>query len=320
MNQEVIKFVPILKEKIWGGHKLHTLLGKNLDTLPNAGESWELSAVNGDVSEIANGELRGMRLDDAIARFKGELVGAKVYERFGNEFPLLIKFIDANDNLSIQVHPGDEIAKARHNSFGKTEMWYVIDAEKGSKLISGFATKIDAAEYETLVAEGRFVDVLGSYEVKRGDIFFMPSGKVHAIGTGVMVAEIQQTSDVTYRVYDYNRRDAHGNTRELHVAEAKEAINFSDLDSGQQHYTLTKNERTEVVDCPYFKTGVVSVDGTAVRDYSQIDSFVVLMCVKGSVQVGQTALHFGETAMIPACVNGITITSDENSELLEVYV
>ncbi len=320
MIQKVIKFNPIIKDKIWGGHKLQTLLGKELGNLPNGGESWELSAIEGNVSEITSGELKGTKLDQAILLYKGELVGNKVYNQFGTNFPLLIKFIDANDNLSIQVHPNDEMAQKRHNSFGKTEMWYVLHAEPGAKLISGFAKHTDASEYESLVASGEFVNVLGAHEVKRGDIFFMPAGRVHAIGKGVMVAEIQQTSDITYRVFDYNRRDAQGNTRQLHVAEAKEAIDFADLDSGLKPYTLKKNDRTDVVDCQYFHTGVVNVNGTAKRDYSAIDSFVVLMCVKGNANVEGTELRLGETAMIPASVQGISITATEDTELLEVWV
>lgn len=320
MIQKVIKFSPIIKDKIWGGHKLQTLLGKEIGNLPNGGESWELSAIDGNVSEISSGELKGMKLDQAIQQYKGELVGNKVYNKFGNNFPLLIKFIDANDNLSIQVHPNDEMAQKRHNSFGKTEMWYVLHAEPGAKLISGFAKHTNADEYEQLVASGEFVNVLGAHEVKRGDIFFMPAGRVHAIGKGVMVAEIQQTSDITYRVYDYNRRDAQGNTRQLHVAEAKEAINFADLDSGQKTYTLKKNDRTDVVDCQYFHTGVVSVCGTAQRNYSAIDSFVILMCVKGNAMVDGTELRLGQTAMIPATVESVSITATEDTELLEVWV
>ena len=320
MNQEVIKFKPIIKDKIWGGHKLQTLLGKDIGNLPNGGESWELSAVKDDVSEIVNGELKGLKLDKAIDIYKSALVGQKVYEQYGNNFPLLIKFIDANDNLSIQVHPNDAIAQKRHNSFGKTEMWYVIDAEPGAELISGFAKKISASEYESMVASGQFVESLRANKVKRGDVFFIPSGRVHAIGKGVMVAEIQQTSDITYRVFDYNRRDAQGNCRQLHVTEAKEAINFADLDSGHRAYSLKTNSRTDIVDCPYFKTGIVSVNGNIKRDYSAIDSFVILICVKGNVKISGTELCYGQTAMISAQSKGVEITSDEESELLEVWI
>jgi len=320
MKQQPIKFVPIIKDKIWGGQRLNTLLGKDLGDLPNGGESWELSAVKGNVSIIANGELKGMPLNKAIETYGAELVGSKVYVQHGNDFPLLIKFIDAADNLSVQVHPDDKMAKERHNSFGKTEMWYVLDSDEGAQLISGFARKSNKEEYQPLLDEGKFVDILGAHTVRRGDVFFMPAGRIHAIGKGVMVAEIQQTSDITYRVFDYNRRDAQGNSRELHVEEAKEALNFNDTDSGKQEYTLIPNQRAEVVSCPFFKTGIIAVNGTCSRDYSNIDSFVILMCVKGNVVADGIHINYGETALVPACSNGLTITADSDSELLEVYL
>lgn len=320
MEYYPLKFTPILKDKIWGGQRLKTLLHKDFGSLPNGGESWELSAVDGNVSIIANGQLHGLPLTEAIALLRGELVGQSVYARFGTNFPLLIKFIDANDNLSVQVHPDDAMAAARHGSFGKTEMWYVLAAEPGAQLISGFAKQITADDYQPLLDQGRFLETLGAHEVKRGDVFFMPAGRIHAIGRGVMVAEIQQTSDITYRVFDYNRRDAQGRERELHVDAAREAINFSDLDSGQKQYTLRRNERTEVVDCQYFSTGIVEVDGDARRDYSNIDSCVILMCVKGAVTVENEQLALGETMLVPAAMKHIAMHSDERSELLEVFI
>ncbi len=319
MNAYPIKFVPIVKDKIWGGQKLHTLLGKDFGTLPNGGESWELSAVEGNVSVIANGEYAGLSLVDATAKFGASLIGKSVYERFGTKFPLLIKFIDANDNLSVQVHPNDAMAKAKHNSFGKTEMWYVLAAEPGAKLISGFARQITADDYKPLLERGEFMQCLGAHEVKRGDVLFMPAGRIHAIGKGVMVAEIQQTSDITYRVYDYDRKDANGKGRELHVDEARDALDFSDTGSGMVDYELRKNARVDVVRCPYFETGVVAVDGVCERDYSAVENCVILMCVKGRVEVDGVELRNGETALIPACVEKIKMTGEE-SEVLEVYI
>lgn len=320
MTDLPIKFVPIIKDKIWGGQKLKTLLGKEFGSLPNGGESWELSGVEGNVSVIANGKLKGMTLDKAIETYGADLVGKKVYAQHGNDFPLLIKFIDAADNLSVQVHPDDKMAKERHNSFGKTEMWYVLAADNGAKLISGFARPSNKDEYQPLLDEGKFLDILGAHEVQRGDVFFMPAGRIHAIGKGVMVAEIQQTSDITYRVFDYNRRDAQGNSRELHVNEAKEALNFSDTDSGKVSYSLKTNERTDIVNCPFFNTGIVAVDGSCKRNYSDIDSFVILMCVKGSVTANGVEIRCGETALVPACSDGVTLTSTDPSEVLEVFI
>ena len=317
MNIYPIKFVPIVKDKIWGGQRLNTLLGKNLGSLPNGGESWELSAVKGDVSVIANGDMQGLYLTEAIAQYKEELVGRRVYAEYGDEFPLLIKFIDANDDLSIQVHPNDALAREKGYERGKTEMWYVIDSEDGH-LISGFKTPVASDEYESRLKNGTFIDLLAVHEVRRGDIFFIPAGRIHAIGKGVMVAEIQQTSDVTYRVYDYDRRDANGNCRQLHVAEAKEALNFADDKSGKVDYDLQSNQRTDVVDSKYFKTGVLKVDSEMARDYSGIDCFVVLICVKGCVRVDGVELKVGETALIPAAARGVNIVPDVESELLEV--
>lgn len=320
MKQQPIKFVPIIKDKIWGGHRLSKLLGKDIGSLPNGGESWELSAVEGNISVIANGELKGIPLDKAIETYGAELVGQKVYAQHGNDFPLLVKFIDAADNLSIQVHPDDKMAKERHNSFGKTEMWYILDADEDSQIITGFSRQSSKEEYQPLLNEGKFIDILGAHNVQRGDVFFIPSGRIHAINKGVMVAEIQQTSDITYRVFDYNRRDAQGNTRELHVNEAKEALNFSDTDSGKVSYSLKTNDRTDVVKCPFFNTGIVAVDGSCPRDYSDIDSFVILMCVKGAVIADDVEIKCGETALVPACSKGVTMTSAEHSEVLEVYI
>lgn len=320
MKQQPIKFVPIIKEKIWGGQKLKTLLGKELGSLPNGGESWELSAIKGDVSVIATGPLKGMPLDKAIETYGADLVGKKVYARHGNDFPLLIKFIDASDNLSVQVHPDDKMAKERHNSFGKTEMWYVLANDEGAQLTSGFAREIKKDDYQHLLDTNQFVDTLNHITVQRGDVFFIPSRRIHAIGKGVMVAEIQQTSDITYRVFDYNRRDAQDNTRELHVDAAKEALDFSDTESGKREYSLTTNQRTEIVNCPFFNTGIVAVEGSCKRDYSDIDSFVILICVKGSVVADGVEIKCGQTALVPACSDGLTLTSTENSEVLEVYI
>lgn len=320
MNAYPLKFTPILKEKIWGGQRLNTLLGKDLTDMENAGESWELSAVEGSVSIVENGELRGLTLSELVLRHGAELVGNKVFEEFGTEFPLLVKFIDAADNLSVQVHPTDESARQCGLRSGKTEMWYVLDSQLGGKLISGFNKQIKKADYERLLASGDFFDALASIEVEKGDVVFVPAGRIHAIGRGVMVAEIQQTSDITYRVFDYNRTDAQGNHRELHVAEAREAINFSDTDNGLRKCSLLRNERIEAVDCQYFNAGIIEVQGKLERNYSELDSFVILMCVEGNATVNGEQLRYGETCLIPACLKCVSIEADEVSKLIEVYI
>lgn len=324
MSLYPIKFAPIIKEKIWGGQKLRTVLNKELGSLKNGGESWELSSVPGEVSVVANGDLTGALLTDLMKRFKGELMGGKVYDRFGAMFPLLIKFIDANDDLSVQVHPDDAMARQRHDSFGKTEMWYVMAADQGAKLISGFSKTIGKDQYKPLLERGEFLDVLAQHQVKPGDVFFMPAGRIHAIGRGVLVAEIQQTSDVTYRVYDYDRRDDAGNARELHVDEALDAIHFNDSDSGAVSYEILSGDAVNLVNCPYFCTSIVGVNGVVARDLSEVDSFHIYMCVEGGCEIvtasGSVSMKAGETVLIPAALKQATIKSTTLTKLLEVYV
>lgn len=324
MSLYPLKFTPIVKEKIWGGQKLRTVLNKEFGNLSNGGESWELSSVPGDISIVKEGLLKGTSLTKLIQNYKGELMGEKVYSRFGDMFPLLIKFIDANDDLSVQVHPDDAMAKERHNSFGKTEMWYVMAADKGAKLISGFKKKINKNDYKPLLDKGEFLDVLAQHEVKPGDVLFMPAGRIHAIGRGVMVAEIQQTSDVTYRVYDYDRKDDKGNARELHVEEAKDAIHFDDLDSGLVKYELMRNNLANLVNCSYFCTTMLTVDEKIERDLKNIDSFKIYICVEGSCEIstagGIVSMVTGETVLVPASLKYVEVKSNSSAKVLEVYV
>ena len=250
-----LKFKPILKQTIWGGDRIIPFKHLN-ENLPNVGESWEISGVPGNESVVANGEFRGKTLRELINIFREELVGESVYKRFSTTFPLLIKFIDARQDLSIQVHPDDETAKKRHNSLGKTEMWYVMDATEGAKLRSGFKTKIGPKEYKELVHNSTITDVLAEYEIKKGDVFFLPAGRVHSIGAGAFIAEIQETSDITYRIFDFDRKDANGNTRELHTELAKDVIDYEVHDDYRTQYTPEMNEPVELVACPYFTTSV----------------------------------------------------------------
>lgn len=320
-----LKFEPVLKQTLWGGDKIIPFKHLN-ENLPNVGESWEISAVEGSESVVANGADKGLTLPEMVRKYKEELVGEANYMRFGNKFPLLIKFIDAKLDLSIQVHPNDELARKRHNSFGKNEMWYVIAADKGAKLISGFAEQITPKEYKERVYNGTFAEVLQTCEIKPGDVFYVPAGRVHGIGAGSFIAEIQQTSDVTYRIFDYNRKDQNGKARELHTNQAMDAINFADVqDDFRTEYELTENEPIEVVASPYFTTSVYDMTEEITCDYSELDSFVIFICTEGSCKItddskNELTLCAGDTILLPASTQEVTITPDGRVKLLETYV
>lgn len=321
-----LKFEPILKQTLWGGDKIIPFKHLN-ETLPNVGESWEVSAVEGSESVVANGADKGYTLPEMVRKYKEELVGEANYARFGNKFPLLIKFIDAKLDLSIQVHPGDELAKKRHNSFGKNEMWYVIAADKGAKLISGFAEEITPKEYKDRVHNGTFAEVLQTCAIEPGDVFYVPAGRVHGIGAGAFVAEIQQTSDITYRIFDYNRKDKDGKSRELHTSQAMDAINFSDVqDDFRTEYERIQNEPVEMVASPYFTTSLYDMTEEITCDYSELDSFVIFICVEGSCRLtddnqNEITLRAGETVLLPAAVQEVIIVPEgQRVKLLETYV
>lgn len=320
-----LKFEPVLKQTLWGGDKIIPFKHLN-ENLPNVGESWEISAVEGSESVVANGADKGLTLPEMVRKYKEELVGEANYMRFGNKFPLLIKFIDAKLDLSIQVHPNDELARKRHNSFGKNEMWYVIAADKGAKLISGFAEQITPKEYKERVYNGTFAEVLQTCEIKPGDVFYVPAGRVHGIGAGSFIAEIQQTSDVTYRIFDYNRKDQNGKARELHTNQAMDAINFADVqDDFRTEYEQTENEPIEVVASPYFTTSVYDMTEEITCDYSELDSFVIFICTEGSCKItddskNELTLCAGDTILLPASTQEVTITPDGRVKLLETYV
>jgi mannose-6-phosphate isomerase len=317
-------FEPLLKEKIWGGKDIRPfkrLLPGN-DTI---GESWELSHVEGNYSIVANGALAGQSIDDLIETFGAALLGGKVFQQFGKRFPLLIKFIDAQDNLSIQVHPGDELAQKRHHSFGKTEMWYVIKAAHGAALYSGFSQQIDAGEYVRRVADNSFMDVLQRYEVTAGDVFFLPAGRVHAIGSGCFIAEIQQTSNITYRIYDYDRRDARGNARELHVEQAKDAIDYTVYPDCRTTCEPAENSPVQLVQCKYFTTSLLSVNKTVKRDFATLDSFVIYILTEGRATIrddggNELTVCQGQTVLLPAAVQWLEIIPSPRAKLLETYV
>ncbi|CDF78760.1 mannose-6-phosphate isomerase [Formosa agariphila KMM 3901] len=322
MSLYPLKFTPLYKYRIWGGEKLKTVLHKEYQE-DSIGESWEISDVKGDETQVSEGSLAGKTLSALIEEFKEAIVGKKVYELFGTEFPLLIKFIDAKTPLSIQVHPSNEIAKERHNSFGKNEMWYVMEAEKDAELIVGFNQRVDKKSYVEALESGKILDVLNNDTVAPGDTYYIPTGRIHAIGAGVLLAEIQQTSDITYRIYDYERVDATtGKTRELHTEQAVDVIDYSVSDTYKTAYTKPENGTNTLVHSPYFKTNIMNVKGEMEKDYSELDSFVIYICAEGSLELvfNNTTYKIskGETVFLPASIDAVSLKS-ENADVLEVY-
>lgn len=319
-----LKFKTIFKDKIWGGEKIKTVLGKDFSPLPNCGETWEVSGVKGDISVVAEGELAGKALTDLLAEYKGELAGTQVFEKFGTEFPLLIKFIDANDDLSIQVHPDDELGKKRHNSFGKTEMWYVLQADQGATLISGFNKQVDEKIYVDKLESGHIMDILNKEDVAQGDIFFLPAGRVHTIGKGLLIAEIQQTSDITYRIYDFDRVDDRGQKRELHTEEALAALDYKVYPEYKSVYPQKTNEAVEAVKCQYFTTNVLNFTENTTRNYSDLDSFVIQICVEGAYTLiadnRKYEVKKGETLLIPNAIKTIQLETETGFKALETFV
>jgi len=316
-----LRFQPILKDKIWGGSRLRDKLGKIASN--SAGESWEISGVAGNVSVAENGFLAGNSMQELTEGYMGDLVGDQVYEKFGLEFPLLIKFIDATDILSIQVHPDDNLARKRHNAYGKTEMWYIVESDKG-ELIAGFNREMDAETYLGHLKAGTLPEIMNREQVEPGDIYFMPAGRVHAIGAGVLLAEIQQTSDITYRIYDWDRKDDQGNGRELHTDLAMDAIDFRFHSQYKTPYQAELNHSVQAVDCPYFTASVIRFDKPVEKDFNLIDSFVIYMCVEGEAGItypgGAEPIRKGETLLIPATLKNLAIVPVTETTLLEVYI
>ena len=321
MNTKIypLQFDPILKERIWGGEKLKTVLNKPIVS-KITGESWELSTVEGDVSVVANGVLKGQSLTELIDQSPNEILGTAVYARFGNQFPLLFKYLDAREDLSIQVHPNDQLAKERHNSFGKTEMWYVMQADTDARIIVGFKEDSSKEEYLENLNNKTLVSILDDVKAKAGDVFFLETGTVHAIGAGLVVAEIQQTSDITYRLYDFDRVDAQGNKRELHVDLALDAINYNKVDT-QKKYDTIPNKSNVMVDCPYFTTNFLPLDGT-IEVNKNGETFTVFMCIEGSFEIKyeNDVYHYkkGDTVLIPAGMHSYALAG--SASILEVFI
>lgn len=320
----IFKFQPLLKSTLWGGERIIPFKHLN-DNMENIGESWEISGVKDNETIVSEGQYKGKKLNDLVAELKEKLVGKECYKRYGDEFPLLIKFIDARQDLSIQVHPTDEIAKKQGRERGKTEMWYLMDSAPGAKLYSGLKKKITPEEYKKMVEDDTICDALAQYAVKEGDVFFLPAGRIHAIGAGCFLAEIQQTSDVTWRIYDFKRKDKNGNYRELHTQQASEAIDYAVYDNYRTEYTPVQNQRQEVVKCQYFTTSIfdlTSDGGEKNLDYTDHDGFVILIGVKGegtltNANGESTSLNTGETILIPATETKFKVTG--NVRFLEVY-
>ena len=314
-----LQFEPILKERIWGGEKLKTILNKPI-TSKITGESWELSTVEGDVSIVANGELKGKSLMDLINETPNEILGTEVYKRFGKQFPLLFKYLDAREDLSIQVHPNDKLAKERHNSFGKTEMWYVTQADADARIIVGFKENSSKEEYLKHLNDKTLVSILDTVKAKPGDVFFLETGTVHAIGAGLVVAEIQQTSDITYRLYDFDRKDAQGNTRELHVDLALDAINYNKVETQKKYETKT-NASNVVVDCPYFTTNFLPLENK-LEVLKSGETFTVYMCIEGNFEIEydgfRQSYKKGDTILVPAEINAFILNG--NASILEIYI
>lgn len=317
-----LKFNALLKSTIWGGEKIIPF--KNLGSKQeNVGESWEISGVPGNETLVSEGEHEGKSLNELVTEMKEKLVGADNYKRFGNEFPLLIKFIDARQDLSIQVHPTDETAKKQGKERGKTEMWYLMDSDKDATLLCGLKKEITPEEYAAMVANDTIVDAIARYNVKEGDCFFLPAGRIHAIGTGCFLAEIQQTSDVTYRIYDFKRKDKDGNYRQLHTKEAAECINYNVESDYRTEYLPVKNQGVTLVQCPYFNTAVYDLEEPMTLDYSELDSFVILIGLKGKATLtddegNETTLQAGESILVPATTKELKVNGA--IKFLETYV
>ena len=322
MSLYPLKFHPILKERLWGGQKLKTVLGKEIPS-EITGESWELSTVKGDISVVSNGNLKGTSLQELIDNAPENLLGKKVYQKFGKEFPILIKFIDAKLDLSIQLHPNDQLAKERHNSFGKTEMWYIMNADDDAKLIVGFNRNVSKEEYAQSLKDDTLLELLNYEKVNEGDTFFINTGKIHAIGSGVMLAEIQQTSDITYRVFDFNRRDKEGNLRQLHTEQALDAIDYEKKEDFKVNYSNKVDSVNDMVECPYFTTKFLNLTENLQIDNSERDSFTIYMCVSGSATIenneGSETIKNGETLLISADSVKINIET-KGAKLLEITI
>jgi mannose-6-phosphate isomerase len=319
-----LKFETVYKEKIWGGNRIKHVLNKDFSPLKNCGETWEISAIEPDCSVVKNGFLAGNSLNELIEIYMGDLVGEKIFDSFGTEFPLLIKFIDAQSDLSVQIHPDNETAQKLHRGNGKTEMWYIVDAQPDAKLNIGFNQTMNKTLLKKHLDNNTLEEVLNFISVQAGDAVFIPAGKVHAIGKGILLAEIQQSSDVTYRLYDYNRKDENGNFRQLHIDKALDAIHYDDVANNVLAYPREKNRTCNIVRSPYFTTNYMDFDKAVEKIYANMDTFVIYICVDGKARIvyerGEETIALGECILIPAAIDQVNIIPENNCKLLEVYI
>lgn len=317
-----LKFEPLLKQTLWGGDKIIPF--KNINSsLAQVGESWEISGVKGDETIIKSGPYQGRNLNEVVTELKEKLVGADNYKEYGDHFPLLVKFIDACQDLSIQVHPNDEIAHRQGKERGKTEMWYVMKSEPDAKLRAGMKQEITSEEYKQMVENDTITDAIAEFSVKEGDCFFIPAGRIHSIGAGCFLAEIQQASDVTYRIYDFKRKDKNGNYRQLHTQEAAESIDYNVYSNYKTTYVPSQNQGVELVRCPYFSTAVYDLTEPMVLDYSELDSFIIFVGLSGKGNIvdnegNELTLCAGESILIPATTTTVKVSG--SIKFLETYV
>ncbi len=319
-----LKFEPLLKDKVWGGHALERDFNKKPNGLPNIGESWELSSVDGNLSVVSNGFLAGNNIEELIEVYMGDITGDSVFEKFGTKFPLLFKFIEAGDDLSIQVHPGDAMARAKHNDLGKTEMWYILGSGKDSKIYTGFRDGVTREMYEESLSNGTLPDLLFVESAYPGDAFFTPAGRIHAIGKGIVLVEIQETSDLTYRISDWNRKGTGKVKRELHLGLALEAMDFSAVGKNKIRVEPEMNRTENLVSCEYFNTNILRFNAPVKRSYHLTDSFVVYVCVEGEFHIrwedSSEKVIRGETVLLPAMIRDVTLDPSGEARILEVYV
>jgi mannose-6-phosphate isomerase len=319
-----LKFKPIIKEKVWGGNTLEKNYNKNIYGSKNAGECWEISALSGNLSVVNNGFLAGNNIEELIEVYMGDISGEEVYEKFGNEFPLLIKLIEAREDLSIQVHPGNALAKTRHKAYGKTEMWYILECEKDARIYTGFMEGVTKEIYINALKTGKIAELLNIETASAGDAFFTPAGRIHAIGAGTVLAEIQQTSDITYRIFDWNRKGTNAGSRELHTDLALDALDFSATGKSKIRKDLKMNKSVNLVSCEFFNTNVINFNEPVIKDYNLLDSFVIYLCTDGEFIIRYDGkdekVIKGETILIPATIKEIILEPVSESRLLEIFI
>lgn len=323
-NMYPLKFQPVFKEKIWGGQKIKTRLGLDFSPLPNCGEAWVLSGVAGSQTMVSNGYLKGNNLNEILEVYMDDLMGEKVFARYPDTFPILVKFIDANDYLSVQVHPDDALAARRKIGNGKTEMWYVLDASPEACLYAGFNQEMNCEQYLNAMGKNQLKKILNEEKVSPGDVFYIPAGRIHALGPGILLAEIQQTADTTYRIFDWNRVDKQGKSRDLHTDLALDAIDFHFHDAYRTNYQKVLNKPVNLVDTPCFTTNILDFNKPLEKDYTFLDSFVLYVCVGGSMEIrynlDKISVKTGETILIPAVLGDFLLIPNPNCRLLEVYI